>query len=153
MDKSITVSLLVLGLLLAGCDRDRAGAGSAAPATAAGEQAVPPGGDSERTWAGLLPCSDCQGVDTRLVLRSQGGRRTYLLTETYLGAAGPRSFDRTGAWSEQTRSTGGETLTFFTLDPEQGGQRYRLQSDGSLEALDGNGAEPSQAIAYRLQRL
>jgi len=101
----------------------------------------------------LLPCSDCQGVDTRLVLRSHAGRRDYLLTETYLGGTGKNVFTREGNWSELSEPVDGEALTIYVLDPEQGGQRFSLQADGALELLDGDGKQPAQAVVYRLQRL
>ena len=150
----MTAWLLALTCLLAAsCNRndDNAAAGSLQPpaqsADARGTQR------SERTWAGLLPCSDCQGIDTRLVLRSDGGRRDYLMTETYLGSPGKNSFNRAGIWTELTRLVDGEPVTLYILDPDQAGQRLSLQPDGALELLEGNGNQPSQALAYRLQRL
>ena len=113
----------------------------------------PPDQDSERTWVGLLPCSDCQGVDTRLVLRMHGQRRDYLLTETYLAAGGSQRFNRAGAWVEATQPGDGDAQTIFQLDPAQSGQRYLVQPDGALELLDGNGRVPADPVPYRLQRL
>ena len=109
--------------------------------------------NGERTWVGLLPCSDCQGIDTRLVLRSRGGQRDYLLTETYIGGRGKNTFSREGAWKEVIRTGDGQPLTLFVLDPDQAGQRFSLQPDGALELLEGNGERSGQAVAYRLQRL
>jgi len=153
-----TTCLLVLGCLLAaGCDR---GADSGTPGSA--ESTPPPSssdfgrGDatqSERTWVGLLPCSDCQGIDTRLVLRATGGHREYVMTETYLGGPGKNSFERSGTWVEVSEPVGGEPATLYILDPERGGQRYSLQPDGALELLEGDGKNSSQDVAYRLQRL
>ena len=150
----MTAWLLALTCLLAAsCNRndDNAAAGSLQPpaqsADARGTQR------SERTWAGLLPCSDCQGIDTRLVLRFGDGQRDYLMTETYLGGPGKTSFNRAGTWTETTRVVDGESATLYILDPDQAGQRFSLQADGALELLDGNGNEPAQALAYRLQRL
>lgn len=143
-------------LLAAGCNRnhDDASAGNGQPPQSpAGIGGVAAPQASERTWAGLLPCSDCQGVDTRLVLRSTGERRDYLMTETYLGGAGKNSFNRVGSWAEMIETVDGEQVTLFILDPDQAGQRFSLQADGALELLDGHGNEPSQTIAYRLQRM
>jgi copper homeostasis protein (lipoprotein) len=150
------IGLLIAGLLLAGCQPGSQAplAGTATPGTASA--VAEPTGDSERTWVGLLPCSDCQGIDTRLVLRVQGGRRSYLVTETYLGSAGRNSFDRSGSWNEQLQPDQGETAILYVLDPAQGGERFRLQPDGALELLEGPAgpaSQASQALAYRLQRL
>jgi uncharacterized lipoprotein NlpE involved in copper resistance len=101
----------------------------------------------------VLPCSDCQGVDTKLVLRMHGGRRDYLLTETYLAAAGGQRFSRAGAWRELHVPLDDDEATVFQLDPAQAGQRYAMQPDGALELLDGNGRTPADPVAYRLQRL
>jgi copper homeostasis protein (lipoprotein) len=151
--KSIAYLLLLPALLLAGCNRQQAPEGQGAVPTPPGRLAIEPAGDSERIWVGLLPCSDCQGIDTRLVLRAQGGRHNYLMTETYVGSSGRNSFDRAGSWVEQTRQIEGESVTLYILDPDRGGQSYRLQPDGALELIEGNSGEPGQAVAYRLQRL
>jgi hypothetical protein len=113
----------------------------------------PPDQDSERTWVGVLPCSDCQGVDTRLVLRMRGGRRDYLLTETYLAPGGAQRFNRAGAWRESRIALDGDQATVFQLDPAQSGPQYAVQPDGALELLDGNGRAPADPVAYRMQRL
>jgi len=140
--------LLLLGL--AACTRQGeqgapvAGAPAAVPATAE---------DTERTWAGLLPCADCQGIDTRLVLRTQGGKRNYVLTETYLGGTGKTSFNRAGTWTELQRKVGGDEETTYVLDPDQAAQHFILQPDGALELTGADGRAPPDALAYRLQRL
>ncbi len=108
---------------------------------------------SEGTWVGLLPCSDCQGIDTRLVLRSKAGRRDYLLTETYVGSRGKNSFNRAGTWTQLRESLGGEPATLYILDPGRSGPRFQLQDDGALELLDDQGRLPDPPVAYRLQRL
>ena len=152
MNKSACLVLLTC-LLAVGCEREdkRAAEASAAAPAADGFATAQ---DSERTWVGLLPCSDCQGIDTRLVLRvAAGGRREYLLTETYLGGRGKNTFERKGRWSETSQAVAGESLTLYVLDPGQAGQRFALQPDGALEVLDGDGQRPAQGLAYRLQRL
>jgi copper homeostasis protein (lipoprotein) len=141
-----------LALLAGGCNRnpDAASAPGTAPGSAAPELTAPE--PSERTWVGLLPCSDCQGIDTRLVLRSQGGRRSYLMVETYVGGTGSNRFERTGSWTAQSAGAAGEAQAVYLLDPDQDGQRFALQADGALELLDPDGRQPEQAVAYRLQR-
>jgi hypothetical protein len=109
--------------------------------------------ESERTWAGLLPCSDSQGIYTRLVVRMHGGKRDYLLTETYLASSGAHRFNRAGPWRESRMALDGEQATVFQLDPAQAGPQYAMQPDGALELLDGNGRLPADGVVYRLQRL
>src|SRR4249919_2915115 len=148
------VRLLTLALLLAGAACSREG-GPGAPVAGAPGTTVPSASaeDSERTWAGLLPCRDCQGIDTRLVLRTERGRRDYVLTETYLGGSGRNSFNRAGSWTELHYQQGGEPQVTYVLDPDQATQRFALQPDGALELLDPEGKAPQDALAYRLQRL
>lgn len=148
------VLLSVAVVLATGCDRS-----SGDPAAGLPPGPLPPDSvvvetpNSERTWAGLLPCRDCQGIDTRLVLRSAGGRRDYLMTETYLGGTGRNSFNSAGTWLEVSSPGAGEPATLVILDPDKSGQRFALQPDGALELLDGEGKPSSQGVANRLQRL
>ena len=155
MSVSTRAALCLLFVAVAACqpDKDK----GAAPPSAEASGAPPPAGwqqaDSERTWAGLLPCRDCQGIDTRLVLRYDRGRRAYLMTETYLGGSGKTSFNRAGTWTEVQATVDGEPQVTYVLDPDQAAQRFALQPDGALELLDANGRAPEQAVAYRLHRL
>lgn len=147
-----TIPILMAAFVLAACGRGGEDGPGAQPPGAPGIVAAPTfGADTERTWVGLLPCSDCQGIDTRLVLRLKDGRRTYLMSETYLGSIGNNSFDTAGTWMETVGKADGRVV--YILDPERTGQRFALQPDGALEALDGNGNASSQGLAYRLQRL
>lgn len=147
--------LLLTCLLVAGCQRNPAPApgGGASAGAPSGSAAAPATQDSERTWVGLLPCRDCQGIDTRLVLRTAAGRRDYLMTETYLGGSGKNSFNRSGSWIESQAMVDGETVTTYVLDPGQADQRFELKADGALEMLEADGRAPAGAIDYRLQRL
>ena len=146
--------LLLSAAGLAACGRDGGQAGQAGTAPEAQGQVVAPSAqDSERTWAGLLPCRDCQGIDTRLVLRTDRGRRNYVMTETYIGGTGQNSFNRAGTWTEVQRKVGGESQVTYVLDPDRVAQRFALQPDGALEMLDVDGQAPEDEIAYRLQRL
>ena len=147
------VTLLVLFLMAAGCRDD-------ANPTASGMQAAPGAGSGlfpesgeERTWAGVLPCSDCQGIDTRLVLRLAADQREYLLTEDYLGGSGKRRFSTAGTWTERFVEVEGERRTLYILDPERSAQRLALQADGALVLLEGEGDFGNEPVAYRLQRL
>ena len=142
----------LLLLALGACTPEK-GPGAAAPDAAAVVPPAPAEEEIERTWAGLMPCSDCQGIDTRLVLRTERGRRDYVLTETYLGGSGRTSFNRAGSWTEVHYQRGDDAQVTYVLDPDQATQRYALQPDGALELLDPEGKAPQDALAYRLQRL
>jgi copper homeostasis protein (lipoprotein) len=147
------VSLLVVAVLLLGaCQRDKEPQGASAPAAPGGADAPLADFGAERTWQGVLPCSDCLGIDTRLVLREEGRQRRYRLEETYLGAGEPNHFERQGQWQETRLSEGVTPTVVFVLDPERAPRRFRLQPDGGLELLTGEADAPTSP-EYRLQRL
>jgi uncharacterized lipoprotein NlpE involved in copper resistance len=140
-------------LAVAGCEREaapeRAGERATTPAGAPQED----GADFERTWLGVLPCADCDGIQTRLQLVRDGETRTYTLEETYLGAEGEAVFRQEGRWIEEPvdGDAGGPG---YRLDPgEPASRRYLLRADGALDQLDGRGRLLDGAGQYRLQRL
>lgn len=57
----------------------------------------------EGTFAGILPCADCEGIKTELMLHADG---TYMLSETYLGKK-DKPFEGQGKW---TASADGKTI-------------------------------------------
>ena len=145
----------LLGVTLAACQRGSEGAPAGPGASGADWPAAvgPFTEGSERIWSGLLPCRDCAGVDTRLVLQLKDRQHSFLLTETYLGGEAPNRFTRAGRWIESERAVDGERVTAYTLDPGRAAQVYVLRPDGSLELLDAEGRPQAHPIAYRLQRL
>lgn len=149
-----TVALLVLAVAaLAGCSRSS----DPDPAAASAEpgQAAPPlTEDFERTWLGVLPCADCDGIQTRLVLRGEDGARRYLLEETYLGVEGDNAFIQEGEWTETTMALEGVDTPVYRLDPQGPASRwFWVQPDGGLEMLEGPGRTFGDGLGYRLQRL
>lgn len=150
------IQLLVV-LLLAACQRGHeampAAGNAPGPGSSSGAGTERLADGSERIWSGVLPCSDCAGVDTRLVLRIDGAGRQFELTETYIGGQGEQRFSRSGEWIEGTRVIDGESLASYTLDPGKGAQVFVLRPDGALELLDGEGRPSARAVDYRLQRL
>jgi copper homeostasis protein (lipoprotein) len=144
------LSLLLLALALAACQRQQ----QAAPAARDAQAPAGPIADfgDERVWQGVLPCSDCLGIDTRLVLREQGGHRRYRLEETYLGAPEPNRFQREGGWTEMHEGGAEAVGTVYVLDPDRAPRRFRLQPDGGIELQTG-GTDAAPAPEYRLQRL
>ena len=154
MSRSIPLLLAALAAFaLAGCDRDSAPADRAADAPVeadAGEAGTAPAADDfDRTWLGVLPCADCDGIQTRLQLRRDGGRQTYALEETYLGADGEAVFTQAGQWLREDGDDGA-----FRLDPDSpASRRYALRPDGSLDQLDRRGEPLQPEGQYRLQRL
>ena len=118
--------------MLAGCGvRD-----AAQPATFAS-------GDGRLSWQGARACTDCDGIESRLVLSWSGNDRRYQLADVYFSAGEALRFEIDGAW----RNEGDRVL----LDGADGTWRaYRLLDDGRLQPQDSPGGEdplmPSGAI-------
>lgn len=146
------VGTILLLLSLSACDRGpAAGADGAASTSATGPTRVL-AEDEERRWQGVLPCRDCLGIDTRLQLRAQAGRRQFHLQEIYVAAEGGRSFERTGAWSEATRRIGATNVPVVILDPDGAAITIRELPDGTLEWLGPDGGPATDASQLRLTR-
>lgn len=87
--------------------------------------------DGRIEWQGLLPCADCDGIQTTLVLERAGNARRFSLAETYLAEDGARFID-TGQW----RSRQG----LLELQGDGGARRvYGLLPGGRLQPRDTRG--------------
>lgn len=143
-------------LALAACNRPPAGDAPPVAAEPPPGQAASPtrGSDFEISWQGVLPCADCDGIQTRLQLRSAGDDRRYLLEETYLGGEGEGEnvFRQEGEWVERHTSIRGLPAVVYRLDPRGPGRWFWLQPDGSLEMLESEGRPANDGVLYRLQR-
>lgn len=142
--------LLPILLLLAACGRepappapDAADPQAAAPADAA---PAPAGEDFERRWLGVLPCADCDGIQTTLTLSREAGDARFVLEEVYLGPGESPRFETRGAWREEA---GG----LYHLDPGGLDLRLRPVEDGGLEVLDADGRPLADGPDYHLGRL
>ena len=144
----------LIGLLaLAACGRETPPPEPASPADADTAQSSETAEDFERSWLGVLPCADCDGIQTRLVLRGENGARRYLLEETYLGVEGDNAFVQEGEWREETIQLEGVDTVVYRLDPQGPSRWFWVQPDGGLEMLEGEGRASLNGLAYRLQRL
>lgn len=104
----------------------------------------------EGTWAGVLPCADCEGIDVDLELqREAGAAGRYRLLETYLGAADNAGFEIAGEWREEGCRAGDDAGTCLVLI--ESGQRWFRHADGSLQAVDvdGRALDPDGARLLR----
>lgn len=96
------------------------------------------------TFKGTLPCADCPGIDTTLVLNADG---TYRLDTVYQGK--PRAFSADGTW---TTEAGDRTVR---LDPNSKAEQDRLfaiASNGELKALDLQGQPLPDTHPHSLMR-
>lgn len=137
----------LLLVLAAACSRP---AGESAPGSLPARRV----GEGDRVWQGVFPCSDCRGIETRLLLRASGDRREYVLSESYLGARTRLDENQSGHWREAVPPTavGGAAAVVLLSPGEPRERRFALLEDGSLELLDADGSRLPDALAYRLPR-
>jgi copper homeostasis protein (lipoprotein) len=133
--------------------------GEPAPAPEAGtpppgKVAAPAAGEHfEMSWQGVLPCADCDGIQTRLLLRADADGQRYELEETYLGEDTGNRFEQQGRWVQETLRMGAQSGVVYRLDPQGPSRWFWLQPDGGLEMLEGQDRPAIDGISYRLQRL
>lgn len=90
-------------------------------------------GASRMEWQGLHACTDCDAIDTRLVLSREDGEQRFEMVETFLLQGGDEPFADSGAWQFEH--------ALIRLDGDDGSLRsYELLGDGRLESrqLDGS---------------
>ncbi|OHV10530.1 copper resistance protein NlpE N-terminal domain-containing protein [Kushneria phosphatilytica] len=98
-------------------------------------------------WQGVLPCVDCQGLETRLILMRSGVTGLpagYVIDQQSLNGQqdGPKT-SRTGDWTIEKGSLTDPKATIFRLDPDTSGApclSFQLLESGALRALDCNGS-------------
>ena len=96
------------------------------------------------TFTGTLPCADCPGIDTQLVLNADG---TYKLHEVYQGK--PGNFDGDGTWTAE------EDGKRIRLDPNSKSEQDRLfavTSKDEIESLELEDKAIESKLSYTLKR-
>jgi copper homeostasis protein (lipoprotein) len=150
--RKVWMGVLVAALTLTACGRqDNAPAAQAVPPVASGPSRVL-ADDDQRLWQGVLPCRDCLGIDTRLLLATHDGTRRFTLQEIYLGAGDGRPFERAGIWVEGSRLLGNTDTPVVVLDPDGAAIAIRQLDDGTLELLGADGRIAGDASSLRLHR-
>ena len=141
-------------LALPGCDRAPPSPDTAAPGAGVdGALATAPAAPMDATWQGVLPCSDCDGIQTRLHLVADDQGRQFQLEETYLAGNDGEVFEGQGPWFEESAVIRGEPTTVYRLDADGASRWFALQPDGALEMLEDRGQPTADGLAHRLQRL
>lgn len=103
-----------------------------APPSQAARAIAPTVGDDQIEWQGVLACSDCDGIQTDLLLQHAHGDRRYVLTEIYLADSRRQLFTEHGHWE---RIAGLLQLRGDTASVRV----YALLPDGSLQPRDSHG--------------
>ncbi len=142
--------LLAALLALAGCGRAPSDPGEGLASAAV---APSPAERLDASWQGVLPCSDCDGIQTRLRLVADDQGRRFELQETYLAEDGGDAFQSQGAWVEEAGEINGQPVVVYRLDDGGAGRWFSLQPDGALEMLEDRQRPMADALAHRLQRL
>lgn len=90
-------------------------------------------------YEGTLPCADCPGIKTTLVLKAD---QTYTLTQDY--QKGDSVFHETGKW--QTNRN--DTVVQLSNSPN----KYYVPEEGVLEMMDSTGHRILSVLNYELKR-
>lgn len=157
------LALALATLAVAGCKREAAAptapAADAAPAEETKNAVISqvdhgspssaaPGFDAKAfagSYAGILPCADCPGIDTTIVFVPEGG---YTLSEIYQDGDGS-SFVTKGTWAVKED---GKTVQLDPEDKEERDRWYEVVSATELRALDSEGKPIEGKLDYSLRR-
>lgn len=90
-------------------------------------------------WHGILPCADCAGIDTLLVLDKSG---TWKMMQTYSGRAQPVKFTSNGSWAR--------TADKLVLTESDGNNIYFQVKSDAIEMTDSNGLPVASGRHYSL---
>lgn len=93
----------------------------------------------QQSFRGLLPCADCEGIDTSLFLEKDG---TWVMNQRYQGAPQPAQFASWGKWAR--------TADKLVLTDTNGEKRYFRVKGDNLEMLDLEGNPIESPLNYTL---
>ncbi|MCS2151779.1 envelope stress response activation lipoprotein NlpE [Scandinavium goeteborgense] len=134
--KKVLVTLAAIGMLCAlpGCNNR------------SDEQMLKAGQDTalqpmQQSWRGILPCADCEGIETSLFLEKDG---TWVMNERYQGVTRePSSFGSYGTWAR--------TAEKLVLTDSKGEKSYYRAKGDKLEMLDSEGNPIVSSLNYTLE--
>ncbi|MEJ5073205.1 envelope stress response activation lipoprotein NlpE [Enterobacter ludwigii] len=134
--KKVLVTLAAIGMLCAlpGCNNR------------SDEQTLKSGQDTalqpmQQSWRGVLPCADCEGIETSLFLEKDG---TWVMNERYQGVTRePSSFGSYGTWAR--------TAEKLVLTDSKGEKSYYRAKGDKLEMLDREGNPIVSSLNYTLE--
>ncbi len=125
--------LAAAGLALGGCSQQ--------PEVSSAPQVM----SVAESWQGVLPCDDCEGIDTELTLVSSGMTgfgATYTLKQRYLGSDNEREVQtRSGDWVVTRGNQVDPQAVIYRLDPDSAESCMSFQVIGNdrLRQLNCNG--------------
>ncbi|RDV13648.1 copper resistance protein NlpE [Pontibacter diazotrophicus] len=110
------------------------------------------------TFSGTFPCTDCQGINTELVLNggADGSSRSFTMKQTYLGKPADKSIvTSSGKWFLAKGNKQNPDAVVLQLIPTEGNidPMYFLQvSDSEVKLLDRQQAEMQGQQRYSLKK-
>ena len=128
-------------------------AGTAAAEAPKTTMAAPAG-----TFAGTIPCADCKGISTELVLNEgvNGSGRSFTLKQTYMGKPADKNVAvSTGKWFLAKGNNQDPDAIMLQLIPTEGdtGMLYFVQvSDSEIKLLDRQQGEIKSKHNYSLRK-
>lgn len=132
MNKKVLSLVAVLSLLtLAGCKNQNQTHSIVAESAAA----LKP---MQQSYRGVLPCADCEGIDTSLFLDASG---TWIMNQAYQGREA--TYAAYGTWAR--------TADRLILTDSEGEKTYFLPKDDSLVMLDAGGRPIPSSLNYTLK--
>lgn len=93
----------------------------------------------QQSWRGVLPCADCEGIETSLFLEKDG---TWVMNQHYQSAKAPSTFASYGTWAR--------TADKLVLTDTAGEKRYFRAKGEGLEMLDMQGNPIVSQFNYTL---
>ncbi|MEX3021135.1 envelope stress response activation lipoprotein NlpE [Kluyvera sp. STS39-E] len=95
----------------------------------------------QQSWRGVIPCADCEGIETTLFLDKDG---TWVMNEHYQGVSRePSSFGSYGTWAR--------TADKLVLTDSLGEKSYYRPKGDKLEMLDREGNAIETKLNYTLE--
>lgn len=94
----------------------------------------------QQSWRGVLPCADCEGIETSLFLEKDG---SWVMNQRYQGGKAPSVFGSYGSWAR--------TADKLILTDTHGDKTYFRAKGEALEMLDQQGNPIRSQLNYTLQ--
>lgn len=149
--------LFLLAALHLGCSQAQASGRHPATVTKEATTQTTPKKDAAGTYAGTIPCADCEGIKMELTLMDSktGKGKTYLLKQTYLGRpAGKNTMESRGKWFAATGNSQDPNAIIYQLIPDKAYDPlyFRRISDTAIKMLDRDQNEIKSKANYTLQK-
>lgn len=110
------------------------------------------------TFTGTLPCTDCQGISTELVLHvdANGSGRSYTMKQTYLGKPADKSImTNSGKWfiaKGNKQNADAVVLQLIPMESDVDPMYFLQVSDTEVKLLDRQQAERQGQQNYSLKK-